>query len=285
MSGGTRLPDWLDARVVPPDEIAALALPPWPGGDNRRHEHDGLVLVCDADGLSLELRDGRLRTTLAIDFLGGSLQYRAKINQARAEMLVRACGVPNDQSPWRMVDATAGLGRDAFLLAYCGADVTLLERHPVLAILLGEALTTLALASPRGDDDRHGEHDGGDFHAPRRVASRMHLVEQDAGAWLQALPPGGRPQVVYCDPMFPPRGKSAAVSGEMQVMHALVGATPDEGALLAAALRAATRRVVVKRPLRAEPLAAAGLEHIHPSYALEGRASRFDVYLVETLPL
>ena len=79
--------------------------------------------------------------------------------------------------------------------------------------------------------------------------------------------------------------KSAAVSGEMQVLHRLVGTTPDAGALLAAALRAATRRVVVKRPLRAPALVADGLAHIHPSYALEGRASRLDVYLIGTLPL
>ena len=91
--------------------------------------------------------------------------------------------------------------------------------------------------------------------------------------------------MVYCDPMFPPRDKSAAVGGDMQVLHKLVGATPDAGDLLAAALRAAKRRVVVKRPLRADALVATGLEHIHPSYALEGRASRFDVYLIGTLPL
>lgn len=262
-----RLPDWLDARVVPPDEVSALALPPFPGGDNRRHAHDGLVLVCDEEGLRLELHDGNRRTTLAIDFLAGVLQHRAKIQQARAEMLVRACGVPNDGSPWRVADATAGLGRDAFLLATCGADVTLLERHPVLAMLLAGALDELSREIPD-------------------VAARLHLLEQDALPYLQAAAGSTeRPSVVYCDPMFPPRTKSAAVSGEMQVLHELIGDTPDADDLMAVALRAATRRVVVKRPLRAEPLRATGLLHIRPSYALEGRASRFDVYLIETLPL
>lgn len=261
-----RLPDFIDARVVPPDEVAAFNLPPWPGGDNRRHTHDGLVLVCDEDGLHLELHDGNRHIRLAIDFLHGVLQHRAKINLARAEMLVRGCGVPKDGSPWRVVDATAGLGRDAFLLATCGADVTLVERHPVLALLLEEALYELAADIPD-------------------VAGRLHLVQQDSVAYLQSLAGDARPQVVYCDPMFPPRTKSAAVSGDMQVLHALIGETPDANALFGAALRAATRRVVVKRPLRAEPLVAPGLEKIHPSYALEGRASRFDVYLIETLPL
>lgn len=259
----TRMPDYLDAQAVPPDEVAALQLPLLPAGERR----DGLALVCDETGLRLELRAGRQRTVLAISFLAGVLAHRAKINLARAEMLVRACGVPNDGSPWQVVDATAGLGRDAFLLATCGAGVTMLERHPVLALLLQEALHELAGALPD-------------------VATRLHLREQDALAYLQALVAGGeRPQVVYCDPMFPPRGKSAAVGGEMQVLHVLVGETPDADALLGAALQVATRRVVVKRPLRAEPLRAPGLEHIRPSYALAGRSSRFDVYLIETLPL
>lgn len=270
-----RLPDYLDARtLLIPEEVAAFGLPPLPPGDNRRHEHDGLVLVCDDEGMHLLKRDGTHRVVLRVDFRTRGLLSRAKINQARAEMLVRACGVPNDQSPWRVVDATAGLGRDAFLLAFCGAQVTMIERHPVLALLLEAALEDLASATT--DDD---------FHSLRAVSSRLHLIESEAVPALLAMQAEVRPQVVYCDPMFPPRTKSAAVSGEMQVLHALVGETPDGGDLLAAALRTATRRVVVKRPLRAEALQATGLENIRPSYALEGRASRFDVYLIETLPL
>lgn len=260
MTTAPRMPDGLDARVEPPAGVLALHLPT---ADATR---EGLLLVCDIDGFSLELRAGRRCTRMVVDFLSGALQYRARIRQARSELLVRACGVPNDGSSWRVVDATAGLGRDAFLLAVCGAEVTLLERHPVLVLLLEEALTALATV-----------------HAD--IAARLHLVAHEAVGWLQALPADARPEVVYCDPMFPPRTKSAAVSGEMQVLHRLVGETPDAGDLLAAALRAATRRVVVKRPLRADPLCATGLEKIRPSYALSGRASRFDVYLIGTLPL
>lgn len=270
-----RLPDYLDARtLLVPDEVAALGLSSLPAGDNRRHEHDGLVLVCDDDGMHLLKRDGTQRIVLRVEFRTGGLLSRAKVNQTRAEMLVRACGVPKDQSPWRIVDATAGLGRDAFLLAFCGAQVTMVERHPVLAMLLRAALEDLASATT--DDD---------FHSLRAVASRLHLIESESVAALQSVQKEQRPHVVYCDPMFPPRSKSAAVGGDMQVLHALIGETPDGGELLAASLRAATRRVVVKRPLRAEALEAQGLEHIRPSYALEGRASRFDVYLIETLPL
>lgn len=257
---------FLDARVVPPDDVAALGLPLLPMGEHR----DGLVLVCDDNGLRLELREGKRTTRLVIDFSSGALQYRAKLHLARSEMLVRACAVPNavpsDGSSWHIVDATAGLGRDAFLLGICGADVTLLERNPVLALLLENALRAF----------------GGTKDSP---LSRLHLIQQDAVPYLRSLTGAARPDVVYCDPMFPPRKKSAAVSGEMQILHQLVGDTSDAGELLAAALHAAMRRVVVKRPLRAEALQATGLAHIHPGYALEGRASRFDVYLIETLPL
>ncbi|MFZ5756466.1 MAG: class I SAM-dependent methyltransferase [Pseudomonadota bacterium] len=263
-----RLPDFLDAQTDPPPEVEALGLPRLPPGvDNRRHTHDGIALVCDGRGLHLELRDGSKRTKLAVDF--ADLRHRAKINQARSEMLVRACGVPNDGTPWHIVDATAGLARDGYLLAVCGATVTLVERHPVLALLINDALASLQLANPD-------------------VRARLSLAPGESIPLLAALAgqaKDARPQVVYCDPMFPPREKSAAVGGDMQVLHRLVGETPDGSELLAAALRAATRRVVVKRPLRAEALRAAGLEHIHPSYALEGRASRFDVYLIDTLPM
>ncbi len=258
---------FLDARVVPPDEVVALGLPLLPVGEPQ----NGLVLVCDENRLRLELREGKRRTRLVIDFSSGALQYRAKLHLARSEMLVRACAVPNAMpndggTPWRIVDATAGLGRDAFLLGMCGADVTLLERNPVLALLLENALQAFG-----------GTKDSS--------LPRLHLIAQDAVPYLRALSGAARSQVVYCDPMFPPRKKSAAVSGEMQILHRLVGDTPDTGDLIAAALHAATHRVVVKRPLRAEPLRATGLAHIHPNYALEGRASRFDVYLIETLPL
>lgn len=264
-----RFPDWLDARVPPPDAVAALALPPYPDdarADNRRHLADGLVLVCDERRLHLDLRDGSRVIKLAVDF--ADLRHRAKINQARSEMLVRACGVPNDGTPWRIVDSTAGLGRDGYLLAVCGATVTMVERHPVLQLLLEDALAGLALANPE-------------------VHARLALQRGEAIPALQAMAatPDTRVDVVYCDPMFPPATKSAAVGGDMQVLHALIGDTPDAGELLAAALRAATRRVVVKRPLRADALLPAGMANIHPSYALEGRASRFDVYLVPTLPL
>lgn len=266
--GEFRLPAYLDARVEPPPAIAALNLPLLPPGiDNRRHTHDGLALVCDERGLHLELRDGSHRIKLAVDF--ADLRHRAKINQARSEMLVRACGVPNDGSTWRIVDATAGLGRDGYLLAVCGATVTLVERHPVLQILLADALAAVQLANP-------------ELHA------RIALQGGESIPYLASLhkqPEDARPEVVYCDPMFPPGNKTAAVGGDMQVLHELIGHTPDGGDLLAAALRAATRRVVVKRSLRAAALIATGLENIHPSYALEGRASRFDVYLVPTLPL
>lgn len=266
-----RLPDFVDgpdpAAPLPP-AVAALGLPRLSPGEHR----DGLALVCAGDPLlpelALELRAGRRKTRLAIDFAAGALQYRAQSQQARTEMLVRACGVPKDGSPWPVVDATAGLGRDAFLLAVCGAQVTLLERHPLLVLLLQAALARQA------DDP---------------AVARMTLVPADAAGYLQTLaaqtPADARPQVVYCDPMFPPRDKSAAVGGDMQILHQLVGATPDAGVVLAAALRAARRRVVVKRPLRAPALVADGLAHIHPSYALSGRSSRFDVYLIENLPL
>ena len=89
---------------------------------------------------------------------------------------------------------------------------------------------------------------------------------------------GPSPQVVYLDPMFPTRDKSAQVKKEMRLFHPLVGADDDAPRLLEAALALASHRVVVKRPRRAQAITGTP-----PSYALEGKSSRFDIYPKKSL--
>ncbi|PSQ91502.1 MAG: hypothetical protein BRD57_04265 [Proteobacteria bacterium SW_6_67_9] len=146
----------------------------------------------------------------------------------------------------------AGLGRDAFVLAARGCDVTLVERDPVVAALLDDGL-----ARARADE------------ATNAIVARMTALEADATTVL------GRESsdVVVIDPMHPPRRKSAAVKKEMRVLRARVGTDPDSAHLLAAARQAARERVVVKRPKGAEPLAG-----LAPSGAVTGRTTRFDIY-------
>jgi 16S rRNA (guanine1516-N2)-methyltransferase len=83
-----------------------------------------------------------------------------------------------------------------------------------------------------------------------------------------------QPDVVYLDPMFPHRKKSAAVKKEMRLFQQLLGPDQDADLLLAPALNLAKKRVVVKRPAGAPYLA-----EQKPDIELKGKANRFDVYL------
>lgn len=156
-----------------------------------------------------------------------------------------------------VLDATAGLGRDGFTLAALGAQVTLAERNPTLATLLTDARER-ALADP----------------ATAQAAARTEVICLDARKLMGAPP---RFDVIYLDPMYPDRGKTALAKKEMQLLRELTGGDADADGLLAAAN--ARRRVVVKRPRSAPPLA--GRE---PSLALSGTQARFDIYLAGSEP-
>ena len=193
-------------------------------------------------------RPGGHETPLSVDFDSGQLGYRLGADRVRHERLVRAVGKISDNGV--LIDATAGLGRDAALLARAGWQVTMLERQPVLQALLADGLAR-----------------------SRELAGQMSLVTEDSVAWLSQH--AGVAEVVYLDPMFPEREKSAAIKKELLWLQWLCGAdsAAAEGWLLDAALTAARRRVVVKRPLRAPPLAG----HT-PASSLAGKTVRFDIY-------
>lgn len=208
--------------------------------------------------LQLHPADARQSGPVAVDFCEGAAARRA---QGGAELIVKAVR-GRSRLPLRVLDATAGLGRDAFVLASRGFDVVALEREPVIAALLADGLARARTASG----------------AAAEAAVRIALHCADAVDYLAALPAAERPDVVYLDPMFPPSQKSALVKKEMrlfqQLLHgaATVG-TGAEATLLQAALDAARLRVVVKRPAKAAALAGRA-----PDYALPGKAIRFDVY-------
>ena len=210
-----------------------------------------------ADGrLRLLPRDARQSGPIEVDFCGGAALHRL---QGGAELIARAVAGRSKQ-PLRVLDATAGLGRDSFVLASRGFRVHMLERSPVLAALLEDALAR------------------GRLDADERVAAavaRLSLQHIDALDYLAALAEAERPDVIYLDPMFPPSQKTALVKKEMRLLQQVLhGDEADYAALLASARRQARLRVVVKRPRKAAPLADAA-----PDYGLEGKAVRFDVYV------
>lgn len=195
-----------------------------------------------------------------VDFVGGRAGYRRRAAAGRKQPLARAVGLKHGAHPF-VIDATGGLGRDAFVLATLGCRVHILERSPIVAALLQDGL-----ARARADAGT----------AP--IAERITLAHADARAYLPTLSDALRPDVIYLDPMYPHRDKSALVKKEMRVLRALLGDDPDAAELPAAARHCATQRVVVKRPRRA-PL----LSELQPSMCIEDENTRFDVYLTSQL--
>ncbi|WP_343313242.1 class I SAM-dependent methyltransferase [Brucella sp. BE17] len=193
-------------------------------------------------------------STLIVDFVGGAVGHRFRSGEGRGQALARAAGFASGITP-NIVDATAGLGRDAFFLASLGANVTLIERSEKMHELLAKGL---ARASAEGG------------HYAETVA-RMTLLHGDSCLLLQEL----KPQVVLVDPMHPPRGNSALVKKEMRQIREIVGSDADSEKLMQAALEYAKNRVVLKWPLRASPMA--GLRK--PSHQILGKSTRYDVFV------
>ncbi|SDZ84017.1 class I SAM-dependent methyltransferase [Microbulbifer marinus] len=203
---------------------------------------------------------------VAVDFVGGALAHRRKYGGGKGQQIAKAVGVRGGFYP-RVVDATAGLGRDAFVLASLGCHVLMLERNPVVRLLLSDGLRRLRLAA---QEDRE----------LAAIATRLELCEEDISAveWLAQQSPESV-QVVYLDPMFPERGKSAKVKKEMAAFHQLVGSDEDADGLLAPAFSACYYRTVVKRPRLAPFLA-----DKKPTLSLEGKSGRFDIYTKHGVP-
>lgn len=215
-------------------------------------------LMLTPHGLALKHHHDPHCKPLHLDFTSPTYTRRLAKAGRNSEILVQAMGAAAKDKT-HIIDATAGLGSDGFLLAYVGYQLTLIERSPILHALLKDALN-------RAKD--HPEL------AP--ALARITLIFGDAKTLLT----DHHADIIYLDPMFPDRKKSAAVKKEMVMLHDLLGAGDEGEALFAAAMGAAQKRVVVKRPRLAPTL----IEKA-PNYRLEGKSSRFDIYLRPLRPV
>lgn len=244
------------------DELQSLAARLGIAWAPTRPEH-GLALLETPEGLAIAGDPVRYGNPLQVDFVGGKAAHRRRFGGGRGQLVAKACGLGKGGVTPSIVDATAGLGRDAFVLATLGAEVLLLERVPAIFALLEDGLWRARR------NDEAGE-----------IAARMLAMHADAGRELDTVVARSKisPQVIHLDPMFPHRDKSALVKKEMRLFRELAGDDDDAPRLLEAALDVATHRVVVKRPRKAPPI-----DGPRPGHVIEGKTSRYDLYVHRAL--
>lgn len=208
--------------------------------------------ILDRAGTGLRLSDVFSRQhPLQIDFGAPSFGYRLRRGGGKREHLARAVSAKPGQ---RLIDCTAGLGRDGFLMATLGCRVTMIERSVVVAQLLSDALLRA---------QSHPDLAG--------AVERITLVVGDA---LRILPTLPAPDAIMLDPMFPDRRKQAMVKGEMQILQRFLGKDEDAMDLLQAAIDTGAKRVVLKRPMHDRDDLM-----LSPTYSIKGSAVRYDVYM------
>ncbi|MCP5161639.1 MAG: class I SAM-dependent methyltransferase [Hahellaceae bacterium] len=231
----------------------------------ERMPEEGLALTYSREGVALIPTGKGAPGPVSASFIDGVVEHRRKFGGGKGQLIAKAVGLKPGIFP-RVLDATAGLGKDAFVLATLGCNVTLLERSPVIVELLRAAIEEAA-----------GHID------VAAIVARMELVHQDSLVFMEEKLETKdlkieKYDVVYLDPMFPHREKSALVKKEMRVFRDIVGEDLDSSELLAKALQLAEYRVVVKRPRKAPVLGA-----LKPSLVFEGKSSRYDIYTKKSM--
>lgn len=207
---------------------------------------DYVLLKYEKEGVCLS--DGELSVTGDFE----KLTPRLKKENLASEMVVRAVKIKDLDRPVEVIDATAGMGEDSFLLAGAGCHVRLIEHDPIVFELLDSAIA------------RAKENPG-----LCEIACRMTPIFGDS---VELLPKLDKPDVVLLDPMFPERQKSGLVKKKFQLIHKLEKPCDTEKELMASAISSSPMKIVVKRPQKGEPLAG-----VKPSYTLPGKAIRYDV--------
>ena len=192
---------------------------------------------------------------LKCSFIEGPILHRLKYGRGRGQNLAKAVGMKSNKNR-TIIDATAGLGYDAFILASLGANVTLIERSEKIHSLLRDGISEAKLH-------------GGEIS---KIVNRMNLLFGDS---KDILPRIG-PEVILIDTMYKERKKTALVKNNMRLVREVVGSDPDYVDLINVALNCATKRVVIKQPRYAEPL-----EDIKAcSHQILGKTIRYDVYII-----
>jgi 16S rRNA (guanine1516-N2)-methyltransferase len=238
-----------DVSLIPQANLLAQSLNIPFTYDHQHIAENSLIILITLDGIGIT--DNIKNRPIYVDFSSDRTSYRRKSNHS--EFIIKATGLNKLKSPI-IVDATAGLGRDSFVMASRGHKIHMIERSAIVTTLLEDGIRRARL-------DLKIKH----------IINNMIFQSGDANQLLADM----NPDIIYLDPMFPSKIKKAAVKKEMELFKTIVGADIDADCLLKLSLKKATYRVVVKRPIKAPALA-----DIKPSFQILGNSSRFDIYQI-----
>jgi 16S rRNA (guanine1516-N2)-methyltransferase len=216
------------------------------------------LLVFTAEHLELRQSNNKIGGPIYVDFLHGKTAYRQYHGGGKQQLIAKAVGIKSNIKP-TILDVTAGFAQDAYVLASLGCKIQMIERSPIIAALLEDAL----LRAEHNNEFRKNCH--------------LTLLRSDSITYLQQLILNkvNTPDVIYLDPMYPSRTKSALVKKELRALREIVGEDHDATELLNLALQIAKKRVVIKRPKSAPTL-----NDSKPSIIYQSVNTRFDVYLI-----
>jgi 16S rRNA (guanine1516-N2)-methyltransferase len=191
---------------------------------------------------------------LKCSFIEGPILHRLKYGKGRGQNLAKAVGMRFNKNR-NVIDATAGLGYDSFILASLGAKVTLIERSQKMHELLQNGIN-------------EGISFGGEIE---KIINRMELLFGDSKDILPKL----TPEVIMIDTMYKERKKTALVKNNMRLVREIVGPDTDYIELLEVALNCAKNRVVLKQPRYAEPIK----DIKKCSHQIIGKTIRYDIFM------
>ena len=196
----------------------------------------------------------RAPAELRVDFVMGAVAHRLRFGGGRGQDIAKAMGFRNGNTP-TIIDATAGLGRDSFLLASLGAQVTMIERSEKMHMLLEQGM-------------ERAFNEGGQF---REIIERMTLLKGDAKDIIPTL----TAEAILIDPMHPERKNSALVKQDLRQVRDIVGSDEDAADLVRLTIMHAQKRVVLKWPAKADPIE--GVQKC--SHQILGKTTRYDVFM------
>lgn len=222
--------------------------------NNFNKSNSDFALFFDDEKISLRSTKNRNWLPFYIDFSSQEITRRLKQLNFNQE-LIKAIGIKNNYTP-KILDTTAGLGRDSFMLASLGSKITLLERNEVIFTLLNNAI------------ERAKKHQN-----LKKIINNMNLINIDSIDFLKNNKEDY--DIIYIDPMFPKSKKTRLVKKDMQIFREIAGDDLDSENLLKLSISKKVKRVVVKRMLKSEYIG-----NIKPNFEIKGTTTRFDIYSI-----